>query len=66
MYGKKMEKERNAREKRIKDITKIKTVEIVVTNHVEQYKQKLTLPHKKLTILYFEHSSSHCAIIIIL
>ena len=34
-----MDKERNAKEKRIKDITKRKTVEIVVTNHVERYKQ---------------------------
>ena len=44
---KKMEKERHAREKKIKDITKRKTVQIVVTNHVECYKQKLTLPHKR-------------------
>ena len=31
----------------IKDITKRKTVEIVVTNQVEWYKQQLTLPHKR-------------------
>ena len=47
MYGKKMEKDRYAREKLIKDITKRKTVEIVVKNPVECYKQKLTLPHKR-------------------
>ena len=47
MYEKRMEKERDAREKLIKDITKRKTVEIVATNPVECYKQKLTLPHKR-------------------
>ena len=69
-----MEEERHAKEKIIKDIMKRKIAEIVVKNPVECYKQKLTLPHKKnntirrtnITVLYFEHPSSHCAIIIIL
>ena len=47
MYEKKMENERNAREKIVTDITKGKTVEIVVTNPVEFQKQKLSLPHKR-------------------
>ena len=51
MYGKKMKKERNEREKIIKDITKRMTVEILVNNHVEYYKQKLTPPKKKITPL---------------
>ena len=42
-----MEKERHTRETIIKDITKRKTVEIVVKNPVECYKQKLTLLHKR-------------------
>ena len=47
MYEKKMEKERIAREKIIKDITERKIVEIVVTKQVEWYKEKLTPPHKR-------------------
>ena len=49
IYRKKIEKERHTREKVIKDITKRKAVSIVVTNHVEYYKQKMTFPQMKIT-----------------
>ena len=58
----------------IKDITKKNTVAIVVTNHVECYKHKMTLPTKRnntigrtnIKVLNFEHPCSHYAMIIIL
>ena len=49
MYGKKMKKERNAREKIIKDITKRKTVEIVVKKSCRMVQTKIdTLPQNKI------------------
>ena len=47
MYGKRRKKNKQGKEKIIKDITKKNTVDIVVKNPVECYKQKLTLPHKR-------------------
>lgn len=42
-----MEEEKHMREKIIKEVMKKKTVDIIVKNHVEWYKQKMTWIQKR-------------------